>query len=283
MISAFNLTKLNSLLEDFYRLTQIRITVFDESFRELAAYPKSIAPICQYIRTDKAALEQCCLCDKKACQIASRRHSPYTYQCHAGLTESIAPLYIGNIVIGYLLFGHVFCYSSYEEGSRQIQKHCINYKLDMQLLKDKCLELPLRSEDYIQSASHILEAVASFLCLEQMSVINHQLLPVQIDDYIMHHFTENIDVSTICKHFNIGKTYLYKIAKQNYGIGIAEHIRTLRIEKAKSLLLNHPEMHIDEIASQCGFDDYNYFITVFKRLTGMPPKKFLHTSKKEFS
>ena len=39
MISTFNLTKLNHLLKDFYTITRIRITVFDDALRELAAIP----------------------------------------------------------------------------------------------------------------------------------------------------------------------------------------------------------------------------------------------------
>lgn len=274
MISSFDLNKLNALLKDFYTLTQIRITVFDDSFKELAAYPEQIAPVCQIVRTDPAAELECRNCDRRACETAARRHTPYTYQCHAGLTESITPLYLGNLVIGYLLFGHVFSYPSHEEGWQSIQNLCASYHLDTDALKSAVFERPLISETYISSASHILQAVASYLCLERMVSLRQKDLPVQIDEYISEHFTEDIDVNHICEKFKIGKTSLYEIAKQNYGIGIAEHIRNLRIEKAKALLLEHPEMHISEIASECGFGDYNYFITVFKRVAGQPPKQF---------
>lgn len=274
MISTFNLTKLNDILEDFYTLTRIRITVFDETFRELAAYPEEIAPFCRVIRSDDAAKERCRQCDEHACEVASRRRSPYTYRCHAGLTESIVPLYINSILIGYLLFGHVFSYESHEKGWENIQKLCEGYDLDMNALKEACMERPVISEDYISSATHIMQAVASYLCLERMAVLKHENLPVQIDEYISRHYTEEICASSICRHFNIGKTYLYEISKQNYGAGIAEHIRVLRIEKAKTLLEENPEMHIDEIASRCGFSDYNYFITVFRKLVGIPPKQY---------
>ena len=50
MISTFNLIKLKSLLRDFYNLTQIRITVFDDRFTELASWPENIAPFCRLIR-----------------------------------------------------------------------------------------------------------------------------------------------------------------------------------------------------------------------------------------
>ncbi|MBU3878075.1 PocR ligand-binding domain-containing protein [Faecalicatena sp. AGMB00832] len=282
MISTFNLTKLNSLLKDFFTITQIRITVFDETFRELASFPEQIAPICQLLRTDEKADMECRRCDAIACETAARQRTSYTYRCHAGLTESIAPLYMGNLIIGYLLFGHVFSYSSHEEGWTIISDLCRSYQVDQEQLKQACWERPLISENYIDSASHILQAVASYLCLERMAILGQKELPVLIDEYIMEHYTEDIDVRTICEHFKIGKTSLYEIADQNYGTGIAAHIRSLRIEKAKSLLTAHPEMNISEIASACGFNDYNYFITIFKRMTQMSPKQYRQTSRKDF-
>lgn len=274
MISTFNMSKLNSLLRDFYTLTQIRITIFDETFKELAAYPEHIAPFCQIIRTDAEAEAACRRCDAYACKTASTRHTPYVYRCHAGLSEAISPIYMGNIVIGYLLFGHIMAYPSHEEGWERIWPLCQKYRLDKNKLYEACLERPLITEEYILSASHILQAVASYLCMERMVTLRQKDLPVQIDEYIMQHYTEDIDVKSICEHFNIGKTTLYELASQNYGKGIAEHIRTLRIEKAKTLLIDYPDMTISEIASACGFLDYNYFITIFKRIVGMPPKKY---------
>lgn len=274
MISSFDLTKLESLLKDFYKMTGIRITVFDESFQELVSYPEEIAPFCQLIRTDPAGATECLRCDQHACEIAAKRHLAYTYRCHAGLTESIAPLFMGNIVIGYLLFGHVFCYSSYEEGFAVIDALCSSYQLDPALLHETARKQKLVSEDYITSASHILQAVASYLCLERMAVLKQQALPVQIDAYISEHFAEPIDALSICRHFQIGKTQLYEIARQNYGMGIAEHVRKLRVNKAKELLTAQAELSITEIASLCGFKDYNYFITVFKRVTGITPNAY---------
>lgn len=103
-----------------------------------------------------------------------------------------------------------------------------------------------------------------------MAIVQRKELPAQIDEYISAHFTEEISVTDLCRRFQIGKTYPYEISGQNYGCGIAEHIRILRIEKAKTLLT----WKISKVASACVFSDYNYFITVFKRLTGMSPGKY---------
>lgn len=274
MISTFNLVKLNSLLEDFYKLTNIRITIFDENFNELTAYPEKIASFCQIIRTDAHGREECKKCDARACAMAAKQGKNFTYKCHAGLTESIAPLYLGNIVIGYLLFGQVFSYNSHDEGWENIRTLCKSYEIDMNELKKTCYKQPIIKKDFIESASHILQAVASYLCMERMVSLHQQELPVQIDEYISMHFTEDIDVSTLCQEFQVGKTHLYEIVKQNYGVGLAEHIRNLRIKKAKELLVSHPKMSLADIAFSCGFKDYNYFIAVFKRVVGVPPKQY---------
>ena len=282
MIPTFNIEKLRSLLKDFYTLTQIRITVFDEHFRELVAYPENRCTFCQLIRSDPSANAKCEECDRNACILASGKRKPYTYQCHAGLTESLTPLYMGNIIIGYLFFGQIFSFPSRQEAWETIQKCCSNYRVDQSLLREICRERTIVEKDYITAASHLMQAVASWLCLEQMAVLKHEDLPGQIDSYISAHFTEDIDAAFLCDKFHIGKTPLYEIAKQNYGCGIAQHIRNLRMEKARRLLLENPDMRIGEVASQCGYSDYNYFITVFKRVTGVSPRKYRKEAEEAF-
>ena len=129
-------------------------------------------------------------------------------------------------------------------------------------------------ESYILSAANLMQTIAAYLCMERLATLRHENLPVQIDSYIQEHLTEDIAVKDICAHFQIGKTRLYEIAKESYGMGIAEVIRLRRIEKAKSLLLSSPDLSLSEVASFCGFHDYNYFITVFKKITGVSPKQF---------
>jgi len=283
MLSTFNLEKLRLLLKDFYTLTKIRITVFNDHFEELLAYPEYLTRFCHLIRTDPEAKKRCMQCDREACNTVAKRHSSYIYKCHSGLTEAIAPILLDNIIIGYLFFGQVFCYPSHEAGWNSIKECCKSYNIDMSLLEEISLKLPIIPEEYIVAASHLLNAVAAYLGMERMVIMKKQDLPIQIDNYINSHLTEPIEVKNICNHFQIGKTYLYEISKRIYGIGIAEHIRKLRIQKAKTLMMRNPELHIKEVCFSCGFHDYDYFITLFKRSTGMSPAQFRNTERKNYA
>ncbi len=135
MISIFDLEKLRGLLKDFYAISHIRITVFDENLNELVSYPEKVAPYCAVIRGTSKGFDACMACDREACKTAKKKHNTHIYRCHAGLTEAVTPLYVGDVLVGYLLFGHVFSYPSHEEGWAVIEKRCEGYHVNARMLK----------------------------------------------------------------------------------------------------------------------------------------------------
>ena len=281
MISIFDLEKLRGLLKDFYAISHIRITVFDENLTELVSYPEKVAPYCAVIRGTSKGFDACMDCDREACKTAEKKHSTHIYRCHAGLTEAVTPLYVGDVLVGYLLFGHVFSYPSHEEGWAVIEKHCEGLRVNTRMLKDAVFSATPIEEDYIRSAAQILHAVASYLILERMATLKEDLLAVRLDAYLSAHYTEKLNAVMVSEHLGIGKTQLYELCQQLYGCGIAERIRALRMEKAKTLLLDRKELPLTEVAAQCGFHDYNYFITVFSREVGCSPGAFRKGQREE--
>ena len=215
--------------------------------------------------------DACMSCDREACRTASKKHSTHVYRCHAGLTEAVTPLYVGDVLAGYLLFGHVFSYPSHEEGWAVIEKQCEKLRVNKRMLREAVFSAALIGEDYIRSAAHILLAVASYLIMERMATLQEDLLAVRLDAYLSAHYAEKLSAVMISENLGIGKTKLYELSTQLYGCGIAERIRGLRIEKAKTLLKGRREMPLADVAAECGFHDYNYFITVFTREAGISP------------
>ena len=271
MISIFDLEKLRGLLRDFYEISHIRITVFDENRNELVSYPEDVPPYYAVIRGALQGYEACMRCDRDACEKAAKMHSTHIYRCHAGLTEAVTPLYVGDVLVGHLLFGHVFSYADHEKGWAAVDRCTADLPVNRRMLKEAIDEAQPIGEAYVRSAAQILHAVASYLILERMATLKENLLPAQLDAYLSAHFTERINAAMISKHLGIGKTQLYELSQQIYGCGIAEHIRDLRMEKAKTLLRERKDLSLAEVAAQCGYGDYNYFITVFSRETGNTP------------
>jgi AraC-like DNA-binding protein len=278
MISVFDLEKLQKLLKDFFAITGIRITVFDDSMHELIAYPQQVAPYCALIRESRAGLNACMNCDRQACQAAAEKKKTHVYRCHAGLAEAVTPLYGNNMLIGFLLFGHVFPYASHEEGWQEISRRCAALPVDKEKLQEAIWQAEPVREEYVRSAAHILHAVASYLILERMATLREDLLEVRLDNFIVSHYTEALDAAHLSQALGIGKTQLYALTKKLYHQGMAARIRELRMEKARSLLREQRDLPLAEVAWQCGYQDYNYFFTVFKRETGYTPREWRNSS-----
>ena len=274
MISVFDVDKLRKLLKDFYRICRIRITVFDENLNELVSYPAEVAPYCAVIRSTVRGFEACMKCDRQACERAKKKHGTHVYRCHAGLTEAAAPLYVGGVLVGYLLFGHVFSYADYESGRKAVLQCCADLPLDTAALENALSRAEILPVDYIHSAAQILHAVASYLILEHMATLKEDLLAVRLDSYISAHYTERLDAVRLSGALGIGKTQLYELSRRLYGQGTAAHVRSLRMAKAKELLRKSPDLPLAEVAGQCGYNDYNYFFTVFSRETGCTPTEW---------
>lgn len=223
-----------------------------------------------------ADTENCCenhemRCDREACERATKMHSTNIYRYHAGLTEAVTPLYVGDVLVGYLLSGHVFSYADHEAGWAVVDHCTADLPVNRRMLKEAIDEAQPIKEAYVRSAAQILHAVASYLILERMATLKEDLLPAQLDAYLSAHFTERSNAVSVSEHLGIGKTQLYELSQEIYDCGIAEHIRNLRMEKAKTLLRERKDLTLAEVAAQCGYGDYNYFITVFSREVGHSP------------
>ncbi len=274
MISSFDLEKLRPLFEDFYTLTGIHISLFSERYEEIFPYPPELPSFCRLIRTDKTAAMRCKSCDRESCRIAAKKHNVHFYRCHAGLTEACTPIYMGEVIAGYIIVGNIFDYPDHATGWETIRELCKQYQVNKEALKQACLERPITTRQYALAACHILEAIASYLCNERMAILKKENLHMQIDEYILQNLTGDLSVPALCRQFSIGRTYLYEITNSTYGIGVAEHIRNLRISQAKKLLEEHRDWSVGEVAAACGFRDYNYFIAAFKKATNVSPKQY---------
>ncbi len=85
----------------------------------------------------------------------------------------------------------------------------------------------------------------------------------------------NIDFSLtyLAKQLSLSTSYLSTLFKTLYGTTFQDHMLSIRIDRAKILLLS-TNMKIYEIATAVGFDDPNYFSASFKKKVGCSPNQF---------
>lgn len=151
-----------------------------------------------------------------------------------------------------------------------ICKNLNSYDIDIEELYIAYLKKKNILKEIIAAAAKTMEISASYLYLSRKMILKEDSLTNKIETYINSHIKEDLSASVICNVFDISKSHLYRLSEQIFGMGIAEHIRNIRIHMAKRLL-GDTDTPIYEIADMVGISDYNYFTKVFKQETGMLP------------
>jgi AraC-like DNA-binding protein len=72
----------------------------------------------------------------------------------------------------------------------------------------------------------------------------------------------------------MNRTYLSQLINSTYGCTFFQYVNRYRIEEAKRLMQENPDMKMTEIATLSGFSSPNVFSRVFSRETGVSPKEW---------
>ena len=92
-------------------------------------------------------------------------------------------------------------------------------------------------------------------------------------DYILTHMEDDLSATVLSQQFGYTPYYLSRKFKTETGKSLPQYIDSVRIEKAKTLLLSTNET-IASIAKQLHFCSSTYFSETFRQATGMLPSEY---------
>lgn len=102
---------------------------------------------------------------------------------------------------------------------------------------------------------------------------NSDWLINRAEQYIQIHYTSLITAQEVAEHIQISPNYFSTLFKQGTGRSFNEYINQLRIGNAK-ILLEETLLRVNEIADKVGYQEYKYFVEVFKKLTSLTPTQY---------
>ncbi|WP_419767890.1 AraC family transcriptional regulator [Arcobacter sp.] len=101
--------------------------------------------------------------------------------------------------------------------------------------------------------------------------------------YIYEYIDTDINIDDLALNFGISKFHLHKLFKEVMGINIYETIKSIRLQKASSLLLTNKYSTITQVASMCGYSSQTSFIRAFKERFHQTPKAWRSGGSEEYS
>lgn len=99
----------------------------------------------------------------------------------------------------------------------------------------------------------------------------------KIAQYIREHLDEDISLNLLSDKFALNAQYISQLFKNQIGVNFLPYLTSIRMQKAKSLLLSSAKT-IVEVSQAVGYNDYRVFTKVFKKHVGVSPSQY----RKEF-
>ena len=147
------------------------------------------------------------------------------------------------------------------------------YTFDSHIEKLDCVENNLYTSQVV-----FLNWFFNIYNLWETDIINrtnksNTLIKNMILQYLIENYRDKFSSKKMAAALNMSYRHLSRIFKQETGVSIVKQLSFIRMEHAKTLLLNS-DMTIYDIALQVGFENVYYFSNVFSGYFDMAPAQF---------
>lgn len=104
--------------------------------------------------------------------------------------------------------------------------------------------------------------------------LQHCHVVSRAQEYIRAHFDDpNLTLNDVAGHVGMSPAHFSTVFSQSAGCTFISWLTSLRIEKAKELLMIK-DKKLSDIALEIGYNEPNYFSHVFRKTVGMTPKEY---------
>ena len=145
-------------------------------------------------------------------------------------------------------------------------------------LRKAYFETPVATSDRFQAIIELLKVfaqyVAEYASRQALASANSEPRSVSnAKQFVQSHVEESITLARVVEHVHVSRFYFCKLFKKATGMTLTEYITRVRVEKAKTLLVD-PSLRISEVVYAAGFGSIPRFNSAFKHCVGMPPTEY---------
>ena len=130
---------------------------------------------------------------------------------------------------------------------------------------------PYYRQMVIMHYSELLILLKRYISNPFLGIESNPLLCEAVD-FMRTNCHKPINVSDVARHLNTGERNLRRMFAKHIGKSPLAYLNQLRIAAAIDLLYNS-NLSVKEVCYRCGFQSPQYFSRLYRRLTGLPPRK----------
>ena len=137
-------------------------------------------------------------------------------------------------------------------------------------------EIFLKFDDRNQFADKIKLTIKKLICeIDKKTKDDQKRADDKIIEFINQNLSKDISMNDICEEFKMSASTVARRLRERYDISFKNYVDDLRIEKAKSIMMENPNIMIKEVATMVGYANIASFNRMFKRKEGVAPGQYL--------
>jgi len=95
----------------------------------------------------------------------------------------------------------------------------------------------------------------------------------QAIQYLHKNYNKDICMDDVCSYIGLNKSYFCFLFKKETGLTFCSFLNKLRIEMSKKFLYNK-DLSIMDVSLSVGYNNHNYYSSLFKKLNNITPLEF---------
>ena len=236
-------------------------------------------PFCTKVRNLENGYAQCHQCDLDNAQQAMVSRKPRIYQCHAGLTELLVPLFSsGGRYIGSLTSGQFRLAGCDSPSPEQVRVKAQELGLDPAEMLPLAEKSPVLTPTQLDGLIAYLQTIGNLIVsthhnLLFMESVNAPNRIEQIRKYIEENHRKDLTLKKMAQTFYLSRGYISRMFRRETGVGFNAYLSIYRISKAREML-DETELNVSEIAFLTGFKSISQFNRAFRSICSCSPRQY---------
>ena len=276
----YNKTILSNLLTSLAVFTRSNITVYEvDGEVDTEIHSSTSMGLCTGVK--EFIRENCLASDRKASEEAKSRSEAFYYYCHFGMIEIIMKYAINKDNSVILLLGPFRDPKHQKKDIQNIIAFCSTFKKDADKMIKDYRKVPRFTLEKFEAIKNLSNVIMEYGQTTKLISSKENFIEDELSPYVKKHIAERLTIERIAKDLNTTEKTLERIVSLYTGLSPKKYVQQLRIQKAYEDIL-YTSDSLPSIASAVGYDDYNYFIKVFKSVKGITPSKARKQLNKNF-
>ena len=166
-----NVAVLQEIQDKFTEVTGMGAVIVDSKGHPVTTAPSNFTEFCCLIRSKPEGLNRCMASDARGGRMAEKRHSPYVYHCHSGLTDLASPIIVNNQYMGAFLVGQVVVADELEyDTAAEVRRRTGDLDLDQEVLASLLERVEVVAEKRVKAAADLLYIMSNYIV--EMGMVN---------------------------------------------------------------------------------------------------------------